>query len=166
MLLMSVSAFNNFYGDDPYNLCLRRDECLANCEADMFPNLICGNDLDFEITYDDNEYDSFFLYPETDSSEFRDCRDYVADNEDVVDTNDGARQWRVHTCFRACREPDMEENSAAYYETDTRPICTAINEEGEYSWDLICVNSDDDCEVFQPPDEICLGDVCISFAAI
>jgi hypothetical protein len=56
---------------------------------------------------------------------------------------DKERQWRVHTCFDACRPANAEEVDSGFTKDD-RPICTDDSPK-----DIICLDPfENACEVY------------------
>ena len=168
MLLMAVSVLNMVNTKEIYDLCLRRNQCMAYCQADVFPELTCGQETGVSITYNGNEYTDLFKYPATNTEEFQTCKDYMEDNEGFDWSNQETdRQWRVHTCFRSCKMPGSEDPN---FEEDGRSECQVFQDSTKfefYEFDLLCVNSDSDCEPNRWWDEICLSDgVCWSWTVV
>ena len=63
------------------------------------------------------------------------------------------RQWRVHTCFSFCREPAEQDN--VIISGDNREECTEVDD--RLHW-MLCVEPDDECEVFTPETQSCFDE--------
>ena len=75
-----------------------------------------------KIEYNENEYKDLYHYPYDKSDDYETCEDYVDDNEDYPFSDlDTDRQWKVHTCFKDCKELDADD--VGDYQHDDRPVC-------------------------------------------
>ena len=90
------------------------------------------------IEYEHDLYTQLYRYPTKDSDVFNFCFGLIDDNAIYPYSNtETSRQWRVHTCFRACRDSTDELN----FGDTSRISCTEpINK------DLWCVVPEDNCE--------------------
>jgi hypothetical protein len=58
------------------------------------------------------------------------------------------RQWKVHTCFESCKDPNSEDLA---FTQDERPICGEIIDGKEYKLDdgILCLEPQkNDCEIY------------------
>jgi len=135
ILLGSIAFLIGNRGEYFYEECQRRNQCMTNCNEDYFPNLVCAP-VSYSLVYAGNEYNSLFYYPQTESSGFSECKNYLSGNPDYEESEwDSSRNERLNTCFNACRTSD------SLFSEDGRPECTGSNQN-----DLVCVDPESDCE--------------------
>lgn len=76
------------------------------------------------------------------------------------------RQWKVHSCFSACKPADGSSADNGF-EVDERPVCGSEEEANDQ---IICLNPyQNECEVYSVPNQICLDEimqVCIDWQLI
>ena len=127
-------------------ICDERNVCKSHCTQDNFPLLTCAKQ-ELKVTYNGNDYDDFFFYPNPDKNKiflehlkeieiyeeahkekeavhkhYQECLDTLELNEQHPYAElDPTRQWRVHTCFESCREPGQETG----FTIDNRPECSS-----------------------------------------
>lgn len=89
---MAVSTLNNKAGSRPYEDCLYRNECLAYCQANVFPDLTCQIEQNSSLVYNGNNYSKLYRYPALNTEEYRTCKDYIKKNEDFPWTDNNERQ--------------------------------------------------------------------------
>ena len=71
------------------------------------------------MNYDEKHYDK--------------CVRYSQENKNIpFSVTEPDRQWKVHTCFKECRDPNAGDEG---FEVDTRKVCEAGKTYG-----LICLN--------------------------
>lgn len=88
----------------------------------------------------------------------------MEDNEDYpFSTLDTDRQWKVHTCFKDCK--DLTADDVADYQRDDRPECGSGS---DANTGLYCVSPDEDCETIHVEDEECISgkDTCFSMTIV
>jgi hypothetical protein len=168
MLLMAVAAMNNLRGDAASSICDKRTECLSYCQSDWFPNDICGVDAGITLKYRENKYDNLYFYYETDSDEFRNCKDYVADNPDYEDRiDDSSHEWKVSVCFRSCIYPGEVDTDFTIDERSECVLRTDTHGNPYYEYDLLCVHPDTACEKIHKFGDVCMSDeLCFSMGYI
>lgn len=168
MILMAVAAMNNLRGNAASTICDRRTECLSYCQSDWFPDSLCGINSGITVKYEGNTYDNLYYYKEADTDQFRICKDYVDDNPDYEDKiDDPGSQWEVHVCFRSCRLPGEIDS---HFEKDGRSECKLrVDTHGQpfYEYDLLCVDSGEDCEKIHKFGDVCITDsMCFSMGYV
>jgi hypothetical protein len=92
-------------------------------------------------------------------TDFEHCKKLQESYKDIpYSETEPDRQWRVHTCFKECKE--VNDNKA--FIKDNRPVC----EEGK-NYGLICLDPKDNvCENYTSKDQICFdsdNQICIDW---
>lgn len=168
--LMIVSIFVGSADAEYYKDCKIRQKCKRGCTLDFFPEMPC-HETRHVISYGGNDYEHLFRYRKKDNQDpvFDECAGTVPqDIKGSAEVN--ARQLhderlpKTHVCFNYCHKVSMtpEEKANQYYDgVDTRSMCASADEE----LDLLCVDSEDECEKTRFKTEYCipgLPDFCFN----
>lgn len=172
--LMIVCVFVGSADAGYYKDCKLRAKCKRGCVQDFFPEMPC-HETGHIISYGGNDYEHLFRYQVMKSGNdpiFKDCAATIPD--DVKGSDEvKARQLhdqrlpKTHVCFKYCHPEQLsvEEKSLLYYDgVDTRPLCN-VNGAADEENDLLCVDSEDECEKTRFKTEYCipgLDDFCFN----
>jgi hypothetical protein len=141
--------------------CHVRNECLSYCTNDNFPELNCEFQ-DVNLEYNGNKYDKFYIYSNPKVTHAEHLSDYDIDSLESnydhctkqLDLNptypfseiEKDRQWRVHSCFESCKDPDVSLRDPAFT-VDERPEC----DDGENKLEngILCLQPhNNECEIY------------------
>ena len=139
-----------------------RNYCFSNCVNDNFPDLMCENQ-NITLSYRGNTYDKMFFYPKTNSTFYKKCESLISRNEHIpYSVKDPERQWKTHTCFKACHSP---ADCLLGFEDDMRQECTKENRETG----IYCLLPESPCENYVTENEECPGGdktMCINWGIV
>lgn len=180
LLAIVLNMDRNDKYHDVKQFCHVRNECLSYCTSDNFPELNCVFQ-DVKLTYNGNEYDKFYTYQNPklthadylDNSEIESLEsnyNYCIKTLDMNPTYpfseiQSDRQWRVHSCFEICKDPN---NVDPAFSVDERPVCDDRDNKLENG--ILCLQPHaNECETYVHRNHKCFdsqGKICLDWQTI